>query len=212
MKQKRHKPEEIIRLLREADSSDLNQEAFCRQKQISIATLQRWRKKYGLMSETDAKRLKTLEKENAELKKMFAEAMLGIKVLKEAIEKALSPAHRRDLARQTKKKEGCSQRQTCRIFELNRSTYGYDAKFPSPYRCVVEQAIVRLSQEYPEWGADKIGRLVRNENLRVNNDRVRFVRRQEGLQVTPPKKKQRRFGQSTGKHPQKASYPGHVWP
>jgi hypothetical protein len=31
MKQKRHKPEEIIRLLREADSSDLNQEAFCRQ-------------------------------------------------------------------------------------------------------------------------------------------------------------------------------------
>jgi hypothetical protein len=50
--------------LREADSSDLNQEAFCRQQQISIATLHRWRKKYGLMSETDAKRLKALEKEN----------------------------------------------------------------------------------------------------------------------------------------------------
>jgi len=89
MKQKRHKPEEIIRLLREAASSDLNQEAFSRQKQISIATLHRWRKKYGLMSETDAKRLKALEKENAELKKMYAEAMLGIKVLKEAIEKKL---------------------------------------------------------------------------------------------------------------------------
>jgi len=38
------------------------------------------------MSETDAKRLKALEKENAELKKMYAEAMLGIKVPKEAIE------------------------------------------------------------------------------------------------------------------------------
>jgi len=38
------------------------------------------------MSETDAKRLKELEKENAELKKMYAEAMLGIKVLKETIE------------------------------------------------------------------------------------------------------------------------------
>ena len=69
-------------MLREADSSDLNQEAFCRQKQISIATLHRWRKKYGLMSEADAKRLKALEKENAE-------AMLGIKVLKETIEKKL---------------------------------------------------------------------------------------------------------------------------
>ena len=89
MKQKRHKPEEIIRLLRESDSSDLNQEAFCRQQQISIATLHRWRKKYGQMDEADAKRFKALEKENAELKKMYADAMLGIKVLKETIEKKL---------------------------------------------------------------------------------------------------------------------------
>lgn len=89
MKQKRHKPEEIIRLLREIDSSNLNQEAFCRQQQISIATLHRWRKKYGQMDEADAKRLKALEKENAELKKMYADAMLGIKVLKETIEKKL---------------------------------------------------------------------------------------------------------------------------
>lgn len=41
------------------------------------------------MSEADAKRLKASEKENAELKKMYAEAMLGIKVLKETIEKKL---------------------------------------------------------------------------------------------------------------------------
>ena len=41
------------------------------------------------MSEADAKRLKALEKENAELKKMYAEAMIGIKVLKETIEKKL---------------------------------------------------------------------------------------------------------------------------
>ncbi len=80
MKQKRHKPEETIRFLHDCDSSDLNQEAFCRQKQISIATLHRWRKKYGQMDETDAKRLKALEKENAELKKMYADAMLGMKV------------------------------------------------------------------------------------------------------------------------------------
>jgi putative transposase len=89
MKQKRHKPEEIIRLLRECDSSELNQESYCRQKQISLATLHRWKKKYGLMDEADAKRLKALEKENGELKKMYAEAMLGIKVLKETIEKKL---------------------------------------------------------------------------------------------------------------------------
>lgn len=89
MKQKRHKPEEVIRLLREHDASGKSQEQFCREKQISVATLNRWRKKYGQMDEADAKRLKALEKENAELKKMYAEAMLGMKVLENALQKKL---------------------------------------------------------------------------------------------------------------------------
>lgn len=88
-RQKRLKPEEIILLLRECDASHLNQEQFCQQKQISVATLHRWRKKFGMMDVEDAKRLKALEKENGELKKMYADAMLGIKVLKEALEKKL---------------------------------------------------------------------------------------------------------------------------
>ena len=87
-KQKRHKPEEIILLLRECDTSDLSQESFCQQKKISVATLHRWRKKYGMMDVADAKRLKSLEKENGELKKMYADAMLGIKILQEALEKS----------------------------------------------------------------------------------------------------------------------------
>jgi len=89
MKQKRHTPEQIVRLLRESEASELSQERFCQQKQISVPTLHRWRNKYGLMDEADAKRLKALEKENAELKKMYAEAMLGNKILKEALEKKL---------------------------------------------------------------------------------------------------------------------------
>ena len=67
----------------------MGRESFCQQKQISIGTLHRWRKKYGQMDEAAAKRLKALEKENTELKKMYAEAMLGIKVLQETIEKKL---------------------------------------------------------------------------------------------------------------------------
>jgi len=87
-KQQRHKPEEIILLLRECDASDLSQESFCQQKQISVATLHRWHKKYGMMNVADAKRLKALEKENGELKKIYADAMLGIKVLQKALEKS----------------------------------------------------------------------------------------------------------------------------
>ena len=51
--------------------------------------MHRWRKKYGMMDVADAKRLKALEKENGERKKMYADAMLGIKVLQEALEKKL---------------------------------------------------------------------------------------------------------------------------
>ena len=74
-----------------------------------------------------------------------------------------------------------------------------------------DEAIVELSLEHPELGSDKVGRLVRNRGLRVSSERVREVRREECLQVPPPKKKQSRRGVSTGRHPTKAQYRGHVW-
>lgn len=70
---------------------------------------------------------------------------------------------------------------------------------------------MELSREHPELGADKIGRLVRKRGHRVSNDRVRQVRRAEGLTVPPPRKKQRRRGHSTGRPPKRAAYRGHVW-
>ncbi|MDA7615695.1 hypothetical protein N8554_00395 [Akkermansiaceae bacterium] len=57
-----------------------------------------------------------------------------------------------------------------------------------------DEAIVELSLEHPELGSDKVGRLVRNRGLRVSSERVREVRRDECLQVPPPKKKQSRRG------------------
>jgi putative transposase len=55
----------------------------CREHNISEQTFYRWKKKYGGMELTDAKRFKVLEKENGELKKMLAEAILENRVLKE---------------------------------------------------------------------------------------------------------------------------------
>ena len=95
--QKRHEPEEIILLLRECDAIHLSQEQFCQQKQISVATLHRWRKKFGMMDLEDAERLKALEKENGELKKMYVDAMLmrcwKLSYLRRLSKKALSAAN-----------------------------------------------------------------------------------------------------------------------
>ena len=114
----------------------------------------------------------------------------------------MSAAHRRELAREAVEGRQCSQRQACRFFGLNRSTYRYQAMYPSLHVLEVEREIVELSQEHPELGSDKIGRLVRKQGYRVSNDRVRRVRREEGLVVPPPKKKERRRGPSTGRFPQ----------
>ena len=82
MKQKQHSTEEIISILRQAGGDD-TAEAICREHNISNATFHRWRRKYGDLDLADAKRLKELEKETAELKKMLAEAMLKNRVLEE---------------------------------------------------------------------------------------------------------------------------------
>ena len=82
MKQKQHSTAEIIRILRQAEE-DQTVEDLCREHNISKATFHRWKRKYGDMDLADAKRLKELEKENGELKKMLAESMLKIRVLEE---------------------------------------------------------------------------------------------------------------------------------
>ena len=82
MKQRQHITEEITRILRQAEE-DQTIEDLCREHNISKATFHRWKRKYGDMDLADAKRLKELEKENGELKKLLAESMLKIRVLEE---------------------------------------------------------------------------------------------------------------------------------
>ncbi len=69
MKQKRHTTEEIIRILREADSGK-SIEAVCRAHNIAAASFYRWKRKFGGMELKDARKYRELEKENGELKKM----------------------------------------------------------------------------------------------------------------------------------------------
>ena len=82
MKDKTHSTGEMIRILRQADGGETAQ-VICREHNISEQTFYRWKKKYGERELADAKRLKELEKENIELKKMRAESMLENRVLKE---------------------------------------------------------------------------------------------------------------------------------
>lgn len=84
---KKFNVEEIISKLREAEvliSQGKTQELAAKQIGVSTQTLIRWRKEYGGLRMDQAKRLKELEKENARLKRLLADAELDKAILKEA--------------------------------------------------------------------------------------------------------------------------------
>jgi putative transposase len=90
MKGKRYSTEEKVRILRDVDAGKSIVD-ICREKNISDVTYHRWRKQFGHMDLNEARRLKELERENTELKKMLADAMLAKKVLEYALEKNCEP-------------------------------------------------------------------------------------------------------------------------
>jgi len=89
MKGKKHRPEQIIKKLREAEAmlaADKTIGQVCQALEISDQTFHRWRNQYGGMKAEEAKRLKELELENQRLKKLVADLTLDKDVLKEALE------------------------------------------------------------------------------------------------------------------------------
>ena len=82
MKGKRFTEEQIIGILNEAEQTG-NIREVCRAHNVTETTFYRWRSKFGGMDVSDAKRLKELERENSELKKMVAELSLDNRMLKD---------------------------------------------------------------------------------------------------------------------------------
>ena len=88
MKSLRFTGTQIIAILKEADAGVLIKD-ICRKHGISDATYYNWKSKYGGMSASDLKRLKEMEHELSQLKRMYADMALENRALKDLIEKKL---------------------------------------------------------------------------------------------------------------------------
>lgn len=86
MKVKRYTEEQIIRILREVGVGGSVVEV-CRKHGVSEATVHRWRRKYRGMDQSQLRRLRELEMENARLKKIVAEQAVDINILKDLLGK-----------------------------------------------------------------------------------------------------------------------------
>jgi putative transposase len=82
LKGKRYSEEQIIKILREAEAG-VSAVDVCRKHGVSEWSFYRWRRKYGGMDISEAKRLKSLEEENQRLKRIVARQALEMDLLRE---------------------------------------------------------------------------------------------------------------------------------
>jgi len=82
LKRSRFSEEQIIGILKEQESG-IKTADVCRRHGVSEATFYKWKSKYGGLQVSQAKRLKALETENGQLKKLLAETMLDNAILRD---------------------------------------------------------------------------------------------------------------------------------
>jgi transposase InsO family protein len=120
----------------------------------------------------------------------------------------VSLAERRRGAEHLEAKHDVSERRACEVI----GSWRRSKRRPSGR--VEEAKLIRrvheLTERYPSYGYRKIHAILRAEGLRVGRDRLRLIRKREGLQVPRKQRKRRRQGKSTAEL-DRALYPNHVW-
>lgn len=87
MKGSRFTEEQVLSALQQQESRQKTVEGVCHELGISQSTFFKWKKKYGGMTLSEAKRLRILEAENARLKRLLSERTLELDALNEALKK-----------------------------------------------------------------------------------------------------------------------------
>lgn len=87
MKKSQFSEEQIVRLLQEAASGQKSQSQLCRENGISENTFYTWKRKYAGLQSQDVRRLKELEQENSQLKRLLAERDLEVDAVRNLLRK-----------------------------------------------------------------------------------------------------------------------------
>ena len=202
---KRFTEEQIVSILREAESGEKTVAELARQNWVSEPTIYGWRRKYGGMERAEVRRLRELEKENARLKRLLAERDVEIDVIKEFLKK-VGPASERREAAAFMERRGISSRRACVLLGLSRRWRSYQSR--RNQRDMVER-LKELARRYPRFGYRRLYQMLLRQGMKINVKRVRRLCVVAGLKL--PMKRRKKRGGSGVNPPVIAEYPNHVW-
>ncbi|WP_408015293.1 IS3 family transposase [Sandaracinobacteroides hominis] len=181
MKRSRFSDEQIIAIVKEQEAGMATAEV-CRRHGISLATFYKWKAKYGGLEVSEAKRLRSLEDENAKLKKLLAEAMLDIAVLKDiSAQKMVTPDAKRNAVAHAREQFGLSERRACSLIGVARRVVRYEPTRPDDAGLRVR--LRELAGERRRFGYRRLGYLLAREGLAPNHKKLLRIYREEGLKV-----------------------------
>ena len=104
-----------------------------------------------------------------------------------------------------------SERRTCRVIGLARSTFHYKAVQPRDDEAL-RLAMIRLAKQYGRYGYRKIAELLRIEGWPVNHKRVERLWREEGLKLPDRHKRRKRlYHKDSSVIRLRPQYPNHIW-
>ncbi|MEI6641994.1 MAG: IS3 family transposase [Novosphingobium sp.] len=212
---KKHRPEEIIGKLREAEivlAQGASTAEACRRIAVSEQTYYRWRKEYGGLKTDQARRMKDLEKENLRLRRAVSDLTLDKLILQEAAPgKLLSPARRRRCIDHVRQVLPVSERRICRVLGQHRSTQRKVPRGADDEQALTED-IIALAKQYGRYGYRRVTALLRSAGWAVNRKRMERIWRREGLKVPQKQPKRGRLWLNDGSCIRlRPEYPGHVW-
>ncbi|TXM53498.1 IS3 family transposase, partial [Methylobacterium sp. WL120] len=209
------KPEEIVAKLRQADvliSQGQSVADAIRALGVSSVTYYRWRREFGGLKSDQVRRMKSLETENARLRKAIADLTLDKLILQEASPgKLLSPARRRACVEHIMRTMTVSERRACRALGQHRSTQRKVPRGRDDEEALTAD-LTALAEKYGRYGYRKISALLKAAGWFVNDKRVERIWRREGLKVPARQPKRGRIWDNDGSCVRlRPEHRNHVW-
>ncbi|WP_390910992.1 IS3 family transposase [Pseudosulfitobacter sp. SM2401] len=193
MRQSRFTEAQIIGMIKEQEAGMPTAEV-CRRHGLSPASFYKFKAKGG-MNVSDTHRLKSLEDENAKLKRLLADTMLDNVVLKDLPGKELTtPNLRRAVARKAMRDHDISQRRACRLVGVDPKTVRRDKPPDNPE---VREEMKAIASKRRRFGYRRIGVLLERKGMIMNHKKLYRLYTEEKLGVRRRRGRKRARGSRT---------------